>query len=125
MDVMIVVIQGALTLVGIGLTGYFSTKSAQINSNARQKQTEQLLTDKIEVLQKEQAEIKDRLKELSETDSCCSTLQKDVINIKKEQGLVFEGLTACLDGLMQLGCNHTVPQTRSKLQSWINEQAHD
>ena len=125
MDVLIVVIQGALTLIGIGLTGFFSTRSAQINSNARQKQTEQLLTDKIEILQRDQSDIKKRLDELSETDSCCATLQKDVINLKRENRITMRAMMACLDGLQQLGANHDVPLARDELNSWLNETAHE
>lgn len=50
---------------------------------------------------------------------------KDMKKVKEEQKLVYKGLSACLDGLEQLGCNHTVPQTKQDLDEWINEQAHD
>lgn len=50
---------------------------------------------------------------------------EDMKKVKQEQKLVYEGLTACLDGLEQLGCNHTVPETKKKLENWINEQAHE
>ena len=49
----------------------------------------------------------------------------DMARMKKEQALVFEGLMACLDGLEQLGANHSVPTTKEKLGNWLNEQAHD
>ena len=49
----------------------------------------------------------------------------DMARMKKEQVLVFEGLRACLDGLAQLGANHTVPTTKENLENWLNEQAHD
>ena len=52
-------------------------------------------------------------------------IMEDVTRMKKEQVLVFEGLMACLDGLQQLGANHTVPTTKDKLEHWINEQAHE
>ena len=52
-------------------------------------------------------------------------IMEDVARMKKEQTLVFEGLMACLDGLEQLGANHSVPTTKGKLENWLNEQAHD
>lgn len=50
---------------------------------------------------------------------------EDISRMKKEQVMVFEGLKACLDGLEQLGANHSVPTTKAKLGQWLNEQAHD
>ena len=45
--------------------------------------------------------------------------------VKEEQCLLTYGILACLDGLEQLGCNHTVPETRSKIEKHINKRAHD
>lgn len=45
--------------------------------------------------------------------------------MKEEQCLLTYGILACLDGLEQLGCNHTVPETRSKIEKHINKRAHD
>ena len=45
--------------------------------------------------------------------------------IQEEQCLLTYGILACLDGLEQLGCNHTVPETRSKIEKHINKRAHD
>lgn len=50
---------------------------------------------------------------------------KDMKRVKQEQKLVYTGLCACLDGLEQLGCNHTVPKAKRKLENFINEQAHE
>lgn len=56
-------------------------------------------------------------------------IQEDVIydiqKMKQEQKLVYTGLCACLDGLEQLGCNHSVPKAKAELEEWINEQAHE
>lgn len=49
----------------------------------------------------------------------------DIKNMKEEQCLLTYGILACLDGLEQLGCNHTVPATKDKIQKHINMQAHD
>lgn len=45
--------------------------------------------------------------------------------MKKELTLICYGLSACLDGLEQLNCNHTVPLAREKLSKHLNQAAHD
>lgn len=50
---------------------------------------------------------------------------KDIKAIKREQTLVVYALSACLDGLGQLGANHAVPTAKEKLDKYINQQAHD
>lgn len=49
----------------------------------------------------------------------------DIALIKKEQTLVVYAMQACLDGLQQLGANHTIPEAKAKLDKYINQQAHD
>lgn len=49
---------------------------------------------------------------------------EEIENIKKENSLICKGLFACLDGLEQLGCNHTVPNTKKELEDYINDKAH-
>lgn len=49
----------------------------------------------------------------------------DIKKIKKEMTLVCYCMSACLDGLTQLGCNHTVPGAKDKLDKYINKAAHD
>ena len=48
----------------------------------------------------------------------------EIRNIKNEQRLICTGVLACLDGLEQLGCNHSVPAAKSKLEEYINDAAH-
>ena len=48
----------------------------------------------------------------------------DIARIKEENCLICFGLSACLDGLIQLGANHTVPVAKEKLDKYINQQAH-
>lgn len=72
-----------ITLAGIIITGAFSTIGAIINSNARAEVMEQKFTDMFTAFDKEQSEIKERLNELSETDSCCVLLKDDVAQIKE------------------------------------------
>lgn len=49
---------------------------------------------------------------------------KDVSQVKAEQALIVYALSACLDGLQQLGANHAVTEAKEKLDKYINEQAH-
>lgn len=49
---------------------------------------------------------------------------KDIAHIKEEDTLFVFALYACLDGLQQLGANHTVPIAKDKLDKYINQRAH-
>lgn len=49
---------------------------------------------------------------------------KDIARIKEEDTLIVFALSACLDGLQQLGANHTVPIAKDKLDKYINQRAH-
>lgn len=49
---------------------------------------------------------------------------KDLERVKIENKLICEGLSACLDGLSQLGANHTVPIVKKKLDDHLNDAAH-
>lgn len=49
---------------------------------------------------------------------------QDIARIKEENTLIVFALSACLDGLQQLGANHTVPAAKDKLDKYINQQAH-
>jgi len=51
--------------------------------------------------------------------------EAEIKKIKDENCLLCYGLSACLDGLMQLGANHTVPVAKEKLDKYINQQAHN
>lgn len=50
---------------------------------------------------------------------------KDMKRIQTENTLICFALSACLDGLSQLGANHTVPIAREKLDNYLNTAAHD
>lgn len=41
-----------------------------------------------------------------------------------EQAIQTHVLNAVLDGLQQLGCNHTVPKAKQELEEYLVEQAH-
>ena len=49
---------------------------------------------------------------------------EDVKKLNKENALVIYALSACLDGLSQLGANHTVPKAKEALDKHLNQQAH-
>ena len=49
----------------------------------------------------------------------------DIKAIKRENTLMVYAMQACLDGLQQLGANHSVPEAKEKLSKYINQQAHD
>lgn len=48
----------------------------------------------------------------------------DIVQMKEENALIVYALSACLDGLEQLGANHTVTTAKDKLDKYINKQAH-
>ena len=48
---------------------------------------------------------------------------EDIKQLKEENTLICYGLSACLDGLEQLGANHTVPKVKSMLNKHLNVQA--
>lgn len=65
--------------------------------------------------------VKDRARTRAEH----STAQdKDIARLKEENQLICYGLSAALEGLEQLGANHSVPIAKNKLQKYLNEQAH-
>lgn len=49
---------------------------------------------------------------------------EEIKELKRENGLICFALSACLDGLQQLGANHTVPVAKDKLDKYLNQQAH-
>lgn len=48
----------------------------------------------------------------------------DIGRINRENQLIIVALSACLDGLMQLGANHSVPTAKHQLDTHLNQQAH-
>ncbi len=53
-----------------------------------------------------------------------SLYENQIKSIKEENTLIVFALSACLDGLEQLGANHTVPLAKDRLDRYINKQAH-
>lgn len=51
-------------------------------------------------------------------------LKRESERSKEERCLIIYGLSACLDGLIQQGCNHSVPEAKNKIDKYINQMAH-
>ena len=49
---------------------------------------------------------------------------EDMQQVRKELSLIIRGLSACLDGLIQQGCNHDVPKIKGMIDDYLNQQAH-
>lgn len=60
----------------------------------------------------------------AEQDERMDRVEKAAAAERKELTLIVYALSACLDGLGQLGANHTVPIAKDKLDKHINKQAH-
>lgn len=60
----------------------------------------------------------------AEQDERMDRIEKESAAERKELTLIVYALSACLDGLGQLGANHTVPVAKDKLDKYINKQAH-
>lgn len=50
---------------------------------------------------------------------------EEIQKIKTENTLICYGLSAALDGLIQLGANHNVTTAKEKLDKHLNQQAHE
>ena len=48
----------------------------------------------------------------------------DMAESNEERQLMCYALSACLDGLQQLGCNHSVTEAKQKMDKHLNEKAH-
>ena len=51
--------------------------------------------------------------------------ENDMAESNEERQLICYALAACLDGLQQLGCNHTVTDAKNKMDKHLNEKAHN
>lgn len=49
---------------------------------------------------------------------------KYIKELQSESALICYALSACLDGLKQLGANHNVPLAKEKLDKHLNNRAH-
>lgn len=49
---------------------------------------------------------------------------REIHRLKEENTLLCFGISACLDGLIQLGANHGVTEAKNKLDKHLNQSAH-
>lgn len=68
--------------------------------------------------------VHDWIKHQEEQDKRMDEIERAATAERKELTLIVYALSACLDGLGQLGANHTVPIAKDKLDKYINKQAH-
>lgn len=89
--------------------------------------------DKLQDIQKKNTEdIKELRKEIIESKeethrkikADVDEIHKEIRLIKDESVILVEGLSACLDGIHQLGANHCVNDAKQKLDEYINVVAH-
>ena len=52
------------------------------------------------------------------------TQDKDIADIKEEQGILTFGVLACLKGLKEQGCDGPVTEAIVQLEKHLNKQAH-
>ena len=68
--------------------------------------------------------IHDWINHQTEQDKRMDKIERAAATERQESTLIVYALSACLDGLGQLGANHTVPVAKDKLDKYINKQAH-
>ena len=61
------------------------------------------------------------VKHQEEQDKRMDKIERAAATERKELTLIVYALSACLDGLGQLGANHTVPVAKDKLDKYINK----
>lgn len=87
------------------------------NQDIQKKNTEdikQLRKEIIEFREDTHREVKAEVEEI----------HKEIRMIKDESVILVEGLSACLDGIHQMGANHCVTDAKQKLDEYINVVAH-
>lgn len=50
--------------------------------------------------------------------------ENDMAESNEERQLICFALSACLDGLQQLGCNHSVTEAKNMMDKHLNKKAH-
>lgn len=50
---------------------------------------------------------------------------KEIEELNEELNLICHCMSACLDGLIQLGANHSVPKAKKRLDEYIINRAHE
>ena len=62
---------------------------------------------------------------LAEYEQIKDELAKDMCSINEEQALLTYGILACLKGLQEKGCNGPVTEAINKIETYLNEKAHE
>lgn len=61
----------------------------------------------------------------NDKDELKRELARELLDIKKELGLIVYGLRAVLNGQQEQGCNGPVTEASNKLEKHINQKAHE
>lgn len=64
------------------------------------------------------------LKQEKQDEEIKKIKEVDIPHLKDELRVICTGVLACLDGLEQQGCNHSVPKAKAQLEEHINKVAH-
>lgn len=64
------------------------------------------------------------LKQEKQDEEIKKIKKEDIPHLKDELRIICTGVLACLDGLEQQGCNHSVPSAKAQLEEHINKVAH-
>lgn len=49
---------------------------------------------------------------------------EEIRRLQRESSIICECIAACLDGLGQLGANHSVPEAKRKMDEYLRDAAH-
>lgn len=69
---------------------------------------------------------------IEKVEKAVEDLQEDAANFNKEMDfdkeeriIIIKALSACLDGLSQLGANHSVPESKKALDDFLLKRSHE
>lgn len=82
-------------------------------------------TDVIDDIKRHHKEdLMDVKKRLSKVEELTKEQANDIRDSKEERLLLMRGVLACLNGLHEQGCNHTVTTTIDEFNEYLQKQAH-
>lgn len=64
-------------------------------------------------------------KRVEELEEDAQNFNKDLEIDKEERIIIIKALSACLDGLSQLGANHSVTKSKEELDDFILKKSHE
>ena len=101
----------------------------RISRRVRGEQMNQSIITKMDRLELEVQDIKDRLTRDFRRIDNLETLQeadrKAMKEIKSEQGIIMRALLGALTGLQELGANGGTEEAKEEILNYLNEQAHN